>query len=204
MGDSSTAPRKRPKQERSRATVERILAAGQRCLAEHGYEGTSTNRIADAAGISPGSLYQYFPNKDAVVVAVIDRFTDALTAQIARDLAARLDQPPAQAVRTTIESLLDALDVHPEFVRVAFEQTERLQYGRKLAAFEHRIEELTTAYLLLHGDRSRSAAEREAAVWIGVRAVGDLTVRYALERPEISREDFLSAFTRLVLAYFPE
>ena len=51
--------------------VERILAATRSVLVERGYEGASTNRIAAVAGISPGSLYQYFPDKDAVVDRVV-------------------------------------------------------------------------------------------------------------------------------------
>ncbi len=62
--------------------VDRILDAGQQMLIAHGYDGASTNRIAAAAGISPGSLYQYFPNKDAIAAAVIDRYSDDLSARV--------------------------------------------------------------------------------------------------------------------------
>ncbi len=62
--------RKRPRQQRSRATVEAICVAAARVLASDGYARASTNRIAEVAGVSVGSLYQYFPNKDALVLAV--------------------------------------------------------------------------------------------------------------------------------------
>ena len=52
-------------------------------LIAHGYDGASTNRIAAAAGISPGSLYQYFPNKDAIAAAVIDQYSDQLAERVA-------------------------------------------------------------------------------------------------------------------------
>lgn len=60
-------PRKQPQQRRSRATVDKILAAAAQVLAEEG-DGATTDRIAARAGVSIGSLYQYFPNKDALLL----------------------------------------------------------------------------------------------------------------------------------------
>jgi len=64
-----TSPRKKPRQERSVATVEVILDATARVLCSTGYDRASTNRIAMSAGVSVGSLYQYFPSKEALVAA---------------------------------------------------------------------------------------------------------------------------------------
>ncbi|NMM91281.1 TetR family transcriptional regulator, partial [Rhodococcus sp. SRB_17] len=61
-------PRKTPAQERSRATVDRIVEAATRVLDREGI-ATTTNRIADEAGVSVGSLYQYFPDKHAIIHA---------------------------------------------------------------------------------------------------------------------------------------
>ena len=58
--------RKRPKQQRAKATVEAVLDAGARILVEVGYAKASTNLIAETAGISIGSLYEYFPGKEAI------------------------------------------------------------------------------------------------------------------------------------------
>ena len=58
-----TTPRKRPRQERAKATVETILEASARILVKRGFDGFTTNEVATAAGVSIGSLYQYFPNK---------------------------------------------------------------------------------------------------------------------------------------------
>lgn len=69
--------RKQPKQQRSAETRQRILDAAARVFAEFGYRGGTTNRIAEAANISIGSLYQYFPNKDAILAALTDAHIDA-------------------------------------------------------------------------------------------------------------------------------
>ena len=87
MPDSRTEARKSPSQERSRRTVERILDAATRIFHEQGYAGATTNDVADEAGVSVGSLYQYFPNKDALLVALTRRHIESTTAGLAHLLS---------------------------------------------------------------------------------------------------------------------
>jgi AcrR family transcriptional regulator len=190
--------RRVPQQDRSRVMVTRILDAGERVLIAHGYDGASTNRIAEAAGISPGSLYQYFGNKDAIVAAVIDRYSDAIAARIAAQVSASVGEPAPQYVRNSIAALLDALDVHPQFLRAVIEHTPR---SGKISAFEQRIGELTIAYLTLNRARMRPGVTVGTASWMLVRVVEHLTIRYVLDRPAISRAEFLDEITRLALSY---
>jgi AcrR family transcriptional regulator len=67
------APRKLPQQTRSEATVEAVLGAAAQVFERYGYAAGTTNRIAERAGVSIGSLYQYFPNKDAILVELVHR-----------------------------------------------------------------------------------------------------------------------------------
>jgi AcrR family transcriptional regulator len=69
----SFAPRKLPQQGRSRATCDAILEAAAHIIARAGLAGFNTNAVATRAGVSIGSLYQYYPNKDALMVALIER-----------------------------------------------------------------------------------------------------------------------------------
>ena len=62
--------------------VDRILEAAARVLIAYGYDGASTNRIARAAGVSPGSLYQYFSDKDAITSAVVDRLAEEISVNV--------------------------------------------------------------------------------------------------------------------------
>ena len=76
-------PRKLPQQERARATIDAILTATARILVKEGFDRASTNRIAEEAGVSVGSLYQYFPGKEALVAALIERHLDEMTSLFA-------------------------------------------------------------------------------------------------------------------------
>jgi len=75
-------PRKPPTQSRATETVNAVLEAAARILERHGFEGYTTNAIANRAGVSIGSLYQYFPGKDAVTVALIERESALLLADV--------------------------------------------------------------------------------------------------------------------------
>lgn len=94
-------PRKSPSQSRSQKTVDYILEAAAHILEAQGFEGYTTNAIAERAGVSIGSLYQYFPGRDAVTVALIEQVTAGLIA----DVEAALTLPDARAaLRATIRA----------------------------------------------------------------------------------------------------
>jgi AcrR family transcriptional regulator len=84
--DGPLAPRKRPQQERSSARVEAILAAALRLLNERGPQSLTTRTIAARAELPIGSIYQYFPNKEAIVAALAGRwmsfFQEVMEAQL--------------------------------------------------------------------------------------------------------------------------
>ena len=96
------APRKQPRQPRAQATTDAIVEAAARIL-ESG-EALTTNRTAEVAGVSIGSLYQYFPNKEAVLAALIRREDAQLNAEFA--LIAGGDAPPHLAAGALIDALI--------------------------------------------------------------------------------------------------
>lgn len=112
MADRTAAPRKHPRQQRSRETVDRILDAAARIFDERGYRATTTNHVAELAGVSIGSLYQYFPNKDALLVALARRHVHAAAEHFAQLLAELRRDPPTidVVVRTLVSASVDAND----------------------------------------------------------------------------------------------
>lgn len=97
--DYEAEPRKRPKQRRSREMVDRILDAAARIFVELGYHGTTTNHVAEAAEVSVGSVYQYFPNKDSLLVALAERHAGEAIEQLGA-VAAQLRSSEPDVVDT--------------------------------------------------------------------------------------------------------
>jgi AcrR family transcriptional regulator len=112
-------PRRRPRQDRAQATVDAILAAAVDLLASRGHTRTSTNQIARRAGVSIGSLYQYFPNKDAIVLALFERHIEEIEPVIEASLAELRDPGIAlrDALRHMLLSLLALHDAAPQTAR---------------------------------------------------------------------------------------
>ena len=118
--------RKRPRQARSRAMVDDLVEATARVLVAEGYVATSTNRIAEVAGVSVGSLYQYFPGKDALVMAVARRHFDQMTALLHHTASGAVGRPADQVVRDFVRGMIAAHAVEPALHRAITEQVLHL------------------------------------------------------------------------------
>jgi AcrR family transcriptional regulator len=108
--------RREPKQQRSRQTVDCVLEAVQLVVKRHGTQAITTNRIAEAAGVSVGSLYQYFPDKRAIFTALHDRHVDDVRQVIGQTTVAYAFAPLQEFTRELVRGLVnvhvDAAELH--------------------------------------------------------------------------------------------
>ncbi|GGY26725.1 TetR/AcrR family transcriptional regulator [Paludibacterium paludis] len=111
-------PRRVPRQARSRALVEAILEATARVLAERGYAGTNTNLVAERAGVSVGSVYQYFPNKDSLIAALHERHAAQMHAAMESALASAHPRDLRGYLAAIVHAWLAAHLIEPELHRV--------------------------------------------------------------------------------------
>ncbi|GIJ51424.1 TetR family transcriptional regulator [Virgisporangium aliadipatigenens] len=141
--DRRLDPRRKPRQVRAALTRERILTAAAHIFAEHGYAAGTTNRIAEHARISIGSLYQYFPNKDAILAALLVRHIDRGT----WPQADRVDLSPGSLrdmVRALVRNAIDNHDDDPQLLRMMIEEAP---FSRELADTIDRHERTRVAQL---------------------------------------------------------
>ena len=193
----SRRERRTPQQTRSRETVERIVGAGRTVLLERGWDGATTNHIAAAAGVSPGSLYQYFPDKEAVLDEVVDREIRHLEARISRAFVETLRAPGGDVVRRNVEALLDAFGEQPAMTRILVDQMPR-GAGSRRAAFARRVDELVATVLTT---REVPGRRPDVMAWVLVRAVEQVTIGWVLEDPLLDRADLVEELTLLVTRY---
>lgn len=102
---TTTSPRRLPRSQLGTATVDAILSAVERILERDGLDRLTTNHIAELAGVSIGSLYQYFPNKEALIGALQDRYAEDTLTRVRTALEANADQP----IRTVITRIGEAV-----------------------------------------------------------------------------------------------
>jgi AcrR family transcriptional regulator len=127
--------RKVPSQARSQETVAVILEASARILESDGLRGFNSNAIASRAGVSVGSLYQYFPNKDAILFALIGRFEETLLDAVLKAVQKGRGQGLKPSLRLLVRALVTAHYHRPRLNRVLEAEEERLGGGSDSAAF---------------------------------------------------------------------
>lgn len=182
-----TTPRKRPRQERSRATVDTILAATARVLVKKGFDGLTTNAVAEAAGVSIGSLYQYFPSKEALVAALIEQHIEEMNAAILHELTRVAQLPMAQAVRAVIELTIRAHSVEPELHRVLTEQVPRVGRLARLAEADSICRRMVSGILAARKEEL-AISDPDTAAFVLVASIEAITHRAALFSPERLRD----------------
>ncbi len=199
-----TKPRKCASQERSRATVDALIEATARILVTQGFDKASTNRIAEKAGVSIGSLYQYFPCKEALVAAVMDRHNQELMHVVRGALAEIAALPIKQAVRKVVAVAVKAHRVDPNLHRVLAEQIPRTGRLENVEAFNRENYALFRAYLESHRDEIRSV-DLGLAAFVCVTSIEALTHTAVLHHSESLRGEALGALvdeaTRLLVRY---
>lgn len=191
--------RKTPRQARSRETVERIVTAARAVLVDEGYERFSTNRVAAAAAVSPGSLYQYFPDKQAILGVVIARYWDDLAARIEQSLGERVGEFSPRNARAVLDALLAALEADPVLLRVIVQEMPQARLRADHGALQRRVRDLAAAALVLHGAADRPTASTKA--WITVVAIEHIALRWVLDDPPIARDQVLDETVALVTGY---
>ena len=198
-----TNPRKPASQERSRATVAALLDATARVLTRHGYDRASTNRIAATAGVSVGSLYQYFPNKEALVAALVARHNREMLDLLREALKEVASLDLATAIAKLVRAAVDAHRVDPALHRVFDEQVPRMGQLAKIEALQGETFQLVRSYLDQRRDEI-SVRDLDSATSILVTTVEALTHQFVIHRPGAparDRDRFIDEVTRLVVGY---
>ena len=199
-----TKPRKTASQERSRATVDALVEATAHILVKEGFDKASTNRIAEVAGVSVGSLYQYFPSKEALVAAVIERHQQEITQTVRGELADVLAQPVEQAIRKLVAAAVKAHRVDPKLHRVLAEQIPRVGELEKLETLNRENYTLFKTYLERHRDELR-VDDLELASFVCVTSIEALTHNAVLHHSKMMSDERMDALidqaTRLVIGY---
>jgi AcrR family transcriptional regulator len=199
-----TQPRKNATQGRSRATVDALLDATARILVREGFDKASTNRIAEKAGVSIGSLYQYFPSKEALVAAVIDRHNQDVMRVVRAALADVAAQPVEAAVHRLVAVAIQAHQVDPRLHRVLAEQIPRTGRLKDIETFNREAHALFLAYLRSHRADIR-ARDLELAAFLCASAIEAIAHNAVLHRGEVlseqATETLVGEATRLVMSY---
>ncbi len=194
-------PRKRPVQRRSQATVDAILDAAAQVLRKKGYAKTTTNTIAERAGVSIGSLYEYFPNKDAVFAALQEKLHRAQFASVISQISIAATASAKDVIEKVLSARISSALEQPDIVTILEEQVPAQVFQAQRAKDFEDFSQIMAAFAETHADQIR-IKHIDTAISLGIQMV-DLTIRHlASHQPDLLRDpNVLHELTDMMCRY---
>jgi AcrR family transcriptional regulator len=186
----SGSHRRRPLQARSKAMVERILDAAAQVLAHGGYAQMSTNRVAEVAGVSVGSLYRYFSDKDEIFETLRVRASEAILHDLTSAIAEAARRPAREGVRAVVAALVDALEEHGAVVGALVSEVPLGTQSNVLPEIERGLTTFTRIYVARQLP-DVAPKEMDARIYLAMGVTLNSCLRIALEKPTDLDRDHL-------------
>ena len=191
--------RKQPVQQRSKVLVTALLDATARLLVTIGYTPITTNKVAEKAGVGIGSLYEYFPNKESLVAALIERNSLETLQKIKQSMELALQMPHEAALRFWLEKMVDALDERRDEVRVIIFEVPFLREMPLMKTMPKTLMNVTFSAHQRANDRVQFTYPK-AALYHLTTMVSAAIINMVVHPPQhISREVLLDELTELIL-----
>ncbi|MGB3372003.1 MAG: TetR/AcrR family transcriptional regulator [Rhodococcus sp. (in: high G+C Gram-positive bacteria)] len=188
----SSSARYKPVQQRSIATIEKILDTAAQLLIRHGYIGLTTNRIAAEAGIGIGTVYRYFADKNELLTALRDRASVQITNELAAAVTTSLSFDQSVAVRQLFTLLVEAVERNEAIINALANEVPMGLQGNILPEVEGQLMRLARHFLAYHRS-DLSDTEISELSYIGVTVGFAAAMRIGVKRePGLNRERLIA------------
>ena len=192
--------RRRPKQRRAQQTVDAVLDAVIRLLKREGFGAVTTNRIAEVAGVSIGSVYQYFADKQAIFVALHQRHIDQIDRMVETKLIEHAAATLDVLMRAMIEGMIDAHSADPELYELLATEVPHRADGTR--AFAQRLHGAFRLALSSRAHELKKGRDLDNRAFVVANMVDSLSHAALFQRPpRLSLSAAKAEAVRAVLAY---
>lgn len=197
--------RKQPHQQRARLLVKSLVDAAGQIVAEQGLDALTTVRVAERAGVSVGSLYQYFSHKEELINALVEQVDQDMVRAVDTVLARAIDAKPRTFARLLLDAAFQVFEARDGLAQEVLRHWHRLDIANGLYRFEQRMMEVLRAYALAHlADHPVNPSPARA--FIVINSVTFTLLRYlSLEaQPGFSREALLDELSAMAARLIEE
>ncbi len=195
-----SSARRRPKQRRARQTVDAVLDAVVRVLKREGFAAITTNRVAEVAGVSIGSLYQYFPDKHAIFEALHQRHIEEIDRIVETTLIEHAASSLDELIRAMVEAMVDAHATDPELYELLLTEVPHRAGGTQ--DFAVRLHGAFRLAISSGAPELKKRGDLDKIVFVVTHMVEALCHGAVLRRPQsLSLADAKAEIARAVLAY---
>ncbi|MFL6155797.1 MAG: TetR/AcrR family transcriptional regulator [Marmoricola sp.] len=175
--------RRKPVQARSRAMVEQILDGAVRVLATHGYGQMSTNRVAEEAGVSVGSLYRYFGDKDEIVTELQARASAGIVTELTTAMTVAATADPLTGTRHVVATLVESLRARGPLISALINEVPLGSHTNVLPEVERGLAQFTRIYVVQQVPQM-APEELDARIYLAMGITLSSCLRIALEKPD--------------------
>lgn len=189
-----------PRQPRSIDMVHSILDAGMAVIRDTGLASMTTNRVAERAGVSIGSLYQYFANRDSILAGIIERSQLDIIQRMRQLHVAQLNSPLEQMVRINMQLLLRYHEPNMTVVRRVIREAPLLADNSVLRIMESTLADLFRDYLISNSHRYR-LRNGNAGLYVAVNTIIFMYLKWLVQpHPAVTEAQFIDALSTQVLS----
>ena len=200
-GTGAPAARRAPQQARALHKVEIILEAAVRLIERGDIESLTTNALAGTAGISIGTLYQYFDGKQAVLAALIEREMAAVSARVLKSLEMPVPEVAGERVRAIVRAVLDAYGGRKRAHRLLLQHAMTRGDGGRLAPMYGQLIELFSVHGVAAPGLAATRLSAPAAFVLTHAVAGVLRAWVATSDPPRPREQVEDALVQLIIDF---
>lgn len=195
-----TALIKIPKQPRSIEMVHSILNAGMEIIRNQGLQSMSTNRVAEQAGISIGSLYQYFSNRESILSGIVERSLMDIDQLLQSILVEHLDVPAEQLLTAGLTIMLSYYDEYLDVLRPILRDAPLLAHNSAANVMEKALTDLLHNYLLHNNHRYR-LTQGYAGIYVGINSLIFTYLKWIVEpSPMMTQQQLITALVAQMMA----
>ncbi len=178
MENRTSSQRKLPQQERSREMVAKIIATAVKMLKKTDPQQITTNAIAARAGVSKGSVYQYFANKEELIHAAIEQLAAEQAPLIEDMLRSVTMEQPQEAMQASIDILIDFTIANRKLIRYVADRPDYARTLENASGLNATLLALTTLHMAHYRDQYRHELSPRALAWLFFNMAVATTTRY--------------------------
>jgi AcrR family transcriptional regulator len=192
---------RKPRQSRSKVTVDTIIEAGFIAVATNGTSGTTTRHIADIAGVSVGSLYEYFKNKEEIYDAMAKTFVKEVLDMVKELTPIMIEQELEPLFEMIFYTFRDLLTRDDDRYLICLRYATELKYERYIGQIEMALMEVLMKYMIRH-PRYLKVSNLSVTAYISINSsIFNVARHLILPNPQISFDEMVKGLSTMIISY---
>ena len=192
---------RKPRQSRSKVTVDTIIEAGFIAVATNGTSGTTTRHIADIAGVSVGSLYEYFKNKEEIYDAMAKTFVKEVLDMVKELTPIMIEQELEPLFEMIFYTFRDLLTRDDDRYLICLRYATELKYEKYIGQIEMALMEVLMKYMIRH-PRYLKVNNLSVTDYISINSsIFNVARHLILPNPQISFDEMVKGLSTMIISY---